>query len=64
MAQDLSGMKVAFMVATEGVEQVELTTPWEASIGPAVCPSWWPPRQGRSRRLNHLEKADSRVAPR
>jgi protease I len=29
MAQDLSGKKIAFLVAPEGVEQVEMTEPWE-----------------------------------
>jgi putative intracellular protease/amidase len=27
---DLKGMKIAFMMANEGVEQVELTEPWKA----------------------------------
>ena len=30
MANELSGQKIAFLVAPEGVEQVELTEPWEA----------------------------------
>ena len=30
MANELSGKRVAFLVANEGVEQVELTTPWQA----------------------------------
>jgi protease I len=30
MAQDLSGKRIAFLVANSGVEQVELTTPWQA----------------------------------
>ena len=29
---DLSGRRIAFLVANEGVEQVELTTPWQAVI--------------------------------
>jgi len=27
---DLSGKTIAFLVATEGIEQVELTEPWQA----------------------------------
>ena len=30
MANKLQGKKVAFLVAPEGTEQVELTEPWEA----------------------------------
>lgn len=30
MAHDLSGKTVAFLVANEGIEQVELTKPWKA----------------------------------
>ena len=30
MSNELAGKKIAFLVANAGVEQVELTTPWEA----------------------------------
>ncbi|MCW3056897.1 MAG: hypothetical protein JWO21_866, partial [Solirubrobacterales bacterium] len=30
MTSELSGKRVAFMMAQEGVEEVELTKPWEA----------------------------------
>lgn len=30
MASELQGLTVAFLVAPEGVEQVELTEPWTA----------------------------------
>ena len=30
MTHDLRGLRVAFVVANEGVEQVELVKPWEA----------------------------------
>ena len=30
MAYELNGKKIAFLVAQEGVEEVELTAPWEA----------------------------------
>ena len=30
MSTELSGKRIAFLVANSGVEQVELTTPWEA----------------------------------
>ena len=30
MAFALDGKKIAFLVANEGIEQVELTSPWQA----------------------------------
>jgi hypothetical protein len=33
MAGKLDRKKIAFLVATEGVEQVELTEPWKAGRG-------------------------------
>ena len=33
MSERIERNRVAFMVANEGVEQVELTTPWEAVKG-------------------------------
>ena len=36
MASELSGTRVAFLVANEGVEQVELTAPWQAVRTPAA----------------------------
>jgi putative intracellular protease/amidase len=44
MASELSGMRVAFLTANEGVEQVELTAPWQAvkDAGGARAPvTWW-----------------------
>ncbi len=35
MATELQGKKIAFLVANEGVEQVELTEPWKAVERPA-----------------------------
>jgi protease I len=32
MATTLNGKKIAFLVAPEGVEQVELTEPWRAIV--------------------------------
>ncbi|ERB51750.1 hypothetical protein N806_11200 [Rhodococcus sp. P27] len=39
MSELLAGKKVAFLVATEGVEQVELTDPWEAVVAENARPS-------------------------
>lgn len=39
MSQQLTGKKVAFLVATEGVEQIELTDPWDALVAERAQPS-------------------------
>jgi hypothetical protein len=31
MAHQLTGCRIAFMIANEGAEQIELTEPWEES---------------------------------
>ena len=35
MSNELAGKRIAFLVANVGVEQVELTSPWQAVAGPA-----------------------------
>ncbi len=43
MTDALQGQKVAFLVANEGIEQVELTRPWQAvKRTPAGTRSSWP----------------------
>ena len=39
MSNELSGKRIAFLVAPEGAEQAELTRPWEAveRAGLALC---------------------------
>ena len=52
--------KVAFLVAAEGIEQVELTEPWKAvsdSGHEAVLIS---PASGTVQMFNHLDKGDTR----
>jgi protease I len=48
MAQDLTGKTVAFLVAPEGIEQVELTEPWKAVEAAG----------GKVQAFNHLDKGD------
>lgn len=55
----LQGMRVAFLVANEGAEQVELTTPWEAVREAGGRPELVAPEPGRIRAMNHLDKADT-----
>jgi protease I len=58
MANELSGKKVAFLVANEGVEQVELTSPWQAVEDAGGQPVLVAPKTGNVQAFNHLDKAD------
>ena len=51
--------KVAFMVAGEGIEQVELTEPWKAVEQAGARPVLVSPEEGRVQAFNHLDKADT-----
>ncbi|MFD5492187.1 type 1 glutamine amidotransferase domain-containing protein [Streptomyces sp. NPDC001812] len=52
-------MRIAFLVATEGVEQVELTEPWEAALGAGHEPVLVSTRPGEIQAFDHLDKADT-----
>ena len=54
----LTGDKVAFLVANEGVEQVELTEPWEAVEEAEGTPVLVAPKTGAVQAFDHLDKAD------
>lgn len=58
MAQ-LSGMRIAFLVAQEGVEEVELTEPWKALERVGAKPELLAPRRGRVQAFNHLDKGST-----
>jgi protease I len=55
----LQGRRVAFLVANEGVEQVELTEPWKAVEQAGGTPKLVAPRSGQAQAFNHLDKADT-----
>ena len=55
MAQ-LSGMRIAFLVAQEGVEEVELTEPWKAVERAGAKPELIAPEGGEVQAFNHLDK--------
>jgi protease I len=59
MANELSGKTVAFLVATEGIEQIELTRPWEAVEQAGGRPLLAAPEAGEVQAYNHLDKADT-----
>jgi protease I len=55
----LHGRRIGFLVANEGIEQVELTEPWKAvteSGGDAVLIA---PDAGKAQAMHHLEMADT-----
>ncbi len=56
MADELSGKRIAFLVAQEGVEEVELTEPWEAVERAGAEPQLIAPQEGEVQAFNHLEK--------
>jgi protease I len=58
MANELSRKKIAFLAANEGVEQVELTSPWEAIEQAGGEPVLAAPQSGEVQAFNHLDKGD------
>ena len=59
MADKLQGKKIAFLVAPEGAEQVELTEPWEAVAGEGATPELISTDSGEVQAFNHLDKGDT-----
>ncbi len=58
MAGALQGKRIAFLMANEGVEQVELTEPWKAVQTAGGEPVLLAPKSGEVQAFNHLDKAD------
>jgi protease I len=56
MAGNLGGKKIAFVVANEGVEEVELTGPWAAVEQAGGRPELIAPEGGEVQAFNHLDK--------
>ncbi|MBD0418725.1 type 1 glutamine amidotransferase domain-containing protein [Streptomyces sp. NPDC052309] len=52
-------MRIAFLTAPEGVEQVELTDPWQAAKDAGHEPVLVSTRSGRIQAFDHLDKADT-----
>ena len=55
----LSGRRIAFLVASEGIEQVELTDPWDAVREAGGQPVLVSPQSGKVQAFHHLDKADT-----
>lgn len=59
MSDTLTGLRVAFMVAPEGAEQVELTEPWQAVKDAGGQPELVSTAPGSVQALNHLDKGET-----
>lgn len=59
MANELQGLRIAFLVAPEGTEQVELTRPWEAVEQAGGKPELLSFKDGEIQAFNHLDKGDT-----
>lgn len=59
MAEELTGLTVAFLVAPEGIEQVELTEPWQAVESVGGTPRLVSTEPGTVQAFHHLDKADT-----
>jgi protease I len=55
----LAGKTVAFLVAQEGVEEVELTKPWQAVKEAGGTPELVAPEKGEVQAFNHLDKGST-----
>ena len=53
--------KIAFLVAAEGIEKVELVDPWQAVVDAGHKPVLLSPERGSVQLFEHLDKADSRM---
>nr|AZS52673.1 type 1 glutamine amidotransferase [Streptomyces hiroshimensis] len=52
-------MRIAFLAAPEGVEQIELTDPWQAVMDAAGAPRLVSTKTGRVQAYHHLDKGDA-----
>ena len=59
MTTDLTGKTIAFLVASEGIEQVELTAPWRAVQEAGGTPQLISPEAGQVQAYEHLDKGDT-----
>ncbi len=58
-ARRLDGRRVAFLVANDGIEQIELTTPWNAVADAGGQPVLIAPQAGHAQAFRHLDRAES-----
>jgi protease I len=58
MASELKGLRIAFLTSNEGVEQAELTAPWQAVQVAGGTPELIAPEPGEVQAFHHLSKGD------
>jgi protease I len=59
VASALDGKTIAFLVAQEGIEEVELTKPWQAVKDAGGTPRLIAPEKGDVQTFNHLDKSST-----
>jgi protease I len=59
MADKLKDKRIAFLVAPEGAEQIELTEPWKAVEQEGGQPELISTESGQIQAFNHLDKGDT-----
>jgi protease I len=57
MTSEIEGVRVAFVVANEGIEEVELTEPWTAVLDAGGSPQLVAPKPGEVQAMHHLDEA-------
>ena len=57
-AKQLTGKTIAFAMSKEGIEQVELTEPWDAVVRAGGRPVLVSSESGTVQAFNHLDKGD------
>lgn len=57
----LAGMRVAFLVANEGIEEPELTEPWDAVMRAGGRPELLAPEAGAVQCFRHLDRSITRA---
>ena len=62
MQRQLDGVRIAFVVANEGVERAELTEPWRAVRDAGAEPILAAPKADEVRLLEHLDSSDTWMA--
>jgi deglycase len=58
MAGELNGKRIAFL-ATDGVEQIELTEPWDAIVGSGATCELVSPKRGTIQGFDHHDKGST-----
>ena len=54
-----SPTRIAFLVAAEGIEEIELTSPWEALKDAGYAPELLSPESGEVQAFEHLDKSNT-----